>query len=85
MIRIDPRTGAVVGVIDLAGLLFSADVTAQTDVLNGIAYDAKTGRIFVTAKNWNKTCRDRVRRTVTPDRRTLTGYRSGTIRTYRAC
>ena len=41
VIRIDPRTGAV-------------DVTAQTDVLNGIAYDAKTGRIFVTGKNWNK-------------------------------
>lgn len=29
-------------------------MTAQTDVLNGIAYDAKTGRIFVTGKNWNK-------------------------------
>ena len=54
VIRIDPRTGAVVGVIDLAGLLSPADVTAQTDVLNGIAYDAKTGRIFVTGKNWNK-------------------------------
>ena len=54
VIRIDPRTGAVVGVIDLAGLLSPADVTAQTDVLNGIAYDAKTGRIFVTGKNWPK-------------------------------
>lgn len=57
VIRIDPRTGAVVGVIDLAGLLSPADVTAQTDVLNGIAYDAKTGRIFVTGKNWNKLSR----------------------------
>jgi glutaminyl-peptide cyclotransferase len=23
-------------------------------VLNGIAYDAKTGRLFVTGKNWPK-------------------------------
>lgn len=80
VIRIDPRTGAVVGVIDLAGLLSPADVTAQTDVLNGIAYDAKTGRIFVTGKNWNKLFEIVPRQTVTPDRGTLRG-RSGTIRT----
>ena len=26
----------------------------DTDVLNGIAYDASTGRIFVTGKRWSK-------------------------------
>jgi glutamine cyclotransferase len=51
--RIDPRTGHVVGWIDLAGILPAKDVTpGHTDVLNGIAYDAKGDRLFVTGKNW---------------------------------
>ena len=54
IIRIDPQTGAVTGAIDMSGLLSEADVTPAADVLNGIAYDARTGRIFVTGKNWNK-------------------------------
>jgi glutamine cyclotransferase len=44
----------VVGWIDLTGLLNPADRTSETDVLNGIAYDAKTDRLFVTGKNWPK-------------------------------
>ena len=51
---IDPTTGVVEGMIDFTGLLKDEDVTAQTDVLNGIAYDAATKRIFVTGKRWNK-------------------------------
>ena len=54
IIRIDPQTGAVTGVIDMSGLLQESDITPTTDVLNGIAYDEKTKRIFVTGKNWNK-------------------------------
>ena len=54
LIIIHPETGRVEGVVDLRGLLSEEDVTATTDVLNGIAYDAATGRIFVTGKNWNK-------------------------------
>ena len=52
--RIDPATGHVVGWIDLAGLLPAADHGANTDVLNGIAYDAEHDRLFVTGKNWPK-------------------------------
>ena len=56
--RIDPKSGKVVGWIDLAGLLSPADrVDAgplQTDVLNGIAYDAGHDRLFVTGKRWPK-------------------------------
>jgi glutamine cyclotransferase len=53
--RIDPVTGKIVGWIDLTGLLSPADqASGQTDVLNGIAYDAKTDRIFVTGKKWPK-------------------------------
>jgi glutamine cyclotransferase len=50
--RIEPGTGRVVGWIDLTGLLDQRD--GQPDVLNGIAYDAKTDRIFVTGKKWPK-------------------------------
>ncbi len=51
---IDPATGIVEGIVDLTGLLPDTDRTPDTDVLNGIARDAATGRIFVTGKNWPK-------------------------------
>ena len=54
IVIIDPATGAVEGVVDLTGLLSQEDRTRQTDVLNGIAWDAAGGRIFVTGKNWPK-------------------------------
>lgn len=50
--RIDPATGHVNGWIDLAGLLPLIDRTGKEDVLNGIAYDAKTDRYIVTGKLW---------------------------------
>jgi glutamine cyclotransferase len=54
IVRIDPATGQVVGWIDLSGLLRQEDVVQPVDVLNGIAYDAETKRIFVTGKLWPK-------------------------------
>lgn len=51
--RIDPKTGQVIGWIDLRGLL-KPNETEGTDVLNGIAYDAKGDRLFVTGKLWPK-------------------------------
>jgi glutamine cyclotransferase len=54
VIRIDPASGAVTGVIDFTGLLSPADADATTDVFNGIAYDAAGDRIFVTGKRWPK-------------------------------
>lgn len=54
IVRIDPATGQVRGVIDLTGLLPQADRDLGTDVLNGIAYDAAGGRLFVTGKRWPK-------------------------------
>ena len=52
--KTDLATGVVEGVVDLAGLLPETEMTATTDVLNGIAYDAEGDRIFVTGKNWPK-------------------------------
>ncbi len=54
IVRIDPKTGKVVGSIDCRGLLTASDRTDLTDVLNGIAYDAKGDRLFVTGKRWPK-------------------------------
>jgi glutaminyl-peptide cyclotransferase len=65
IVRIDPGSGKVVGAINCAGLLQRADfVAGQTDVLNGIAYDAKRDRLFVTGKNWPKLFEIRLRPTV---------------------
>jgi len=50
--RISPQTGEVLGYIDLTGLLDTSKLTQPADVLNGIAYDPATGRIFVTGKLW---------------------------------
>lgn len=52
--RIDPLTGQVVGWIDLKGILSPEDNSKTVDVLNGIAYDAKNDRLFVTGKFWPK-------------------------------
>jgi glutaminyl-peptide cyclotransferase len=53
--RIDPRTGNVVGWIDCKGLLPMKDFTpGHTDVLNGIAWDPATKRLWVTGKFWPK-------------------------------
>ena len=50
--RISPRTGAVLGWIDLSGLLPANLRSSPEAVLNGIAYDAAHNRLFVTGKLW---------------------------------
>lgn len=53
--RIDPATGKIVGWIDLSGIYQQAGMGENgDDVLNGIAYDAKNKRLFVTGKLWPK-------------------------------
>ncbi len=53
--RIDPATGQVAGWIDLAGLLSDQDRrSSNAEVLNGIAYDPESERLFVTGKWWPK-------------------------------
>lgn len=63
IVRIDPKDGHVLGVINLEGLLQPSDhVSGPDSVLNGIAYDAKRDRLFVTGKNWPKLFEIRVRK-----------------------
>jgi glutamine cyclotransferase len=54
IVIIDPETGKVEGRINLKGILKTADRKPTTDVLNGIAWDEKGDRIFVTGKFWPK-------------------------------
>lgn len=52
--RINRQTGAVVGWVELNGLLRLGEVRHPEGVLNGIAYDADHDRLFVTGKFWPK-------------------------------
>jgi glutamine cyclotransferase len=52
--RINPHDGHVIAWIDLTGLLPDDQKINQESVLNGIAYDAKRDRLFVTGKQWPK-------------------------------
>ncbi|MEY4529956.1 MAG: hypothetical protein RLZZ156_677 [Deinococcota bacterium] len=52
--RIDPKTGVIKAFINMAGLRPDATFGNSDAVLNGIAYDAKSKRIFVTGKLWDK-------------------------------
>jgi glutamine cyclotransferase len=52
--RISPRTGEVLGWIDLTGLLSPIFRLESGAVLNGIAYDPARKRLFVTGKLWPK-------------------------------
>lgn len=54
IVIINPEDGNVEGVIDCTGLLPAELRTPQTDVLNGIAQDPNTGKIYLTGKNWPK-------------------------------
>lgn len=48
--RIDPKTGNVLGFIDVSAL--GPQARGQDDVPNGIAYDGAGKRLFVTGKRW---------------------------------
>ncbi len=52
IVRIDPDSGVVKGLVDLSGLADRIPRRGPDDVLNGIAYDPATDRLFVTGKNW---------------------------------
>ena len=53
LVRIDPASGEVRGVVDLSALLPDRrGMDPGDDVLNGIAWDPEGRRLFVTGKNW---------------------------------
>ena len=54
IVIINPKTGKVEGVVDCRGLLPKSLRKPSTDVLNGIAYNPDTRKIYITGKNWPK-------------------------------
>lgn len=54
IVCIDPATGRVTAQLNLPALLSAEDRAGGVDVLNGIAYDARHDRLFVTGKLWPK-------------------------------
>ena len=60
--RIDPDSGSVLGWIDCSSVYPLRQRPDREHVLNGIAYDSKSGRLFVTGKNWPKLFEIRVSR-----------------------
>ena len=50
--RIDPVSGRVVGLIDVAPLIAAVGLTDPDSVANGIAYDRVARKLYVTGKNW---------------------------------
>ncbi|HXR85186.1 MAG TPA: glutaminyl-peptide cyclotransferase [Hanamia sp.] len=55
IVKIDTSNGYVVGKIDLTGLLQQYDPGVKTNsdaVLNGIAYDSTTKKLYITGKYW---------------------------------
>lgn len=58
IVIINPENGIIEGVANLNGLrdivAKDQDINSDDDVLNGIAFDTKTNRLFVTGKHWGK-------------------------------
>jgi glutaminyl-peptide cyclotransferase len=52
IVIIDPRTGNVEGIIDCSNLLPARLRSNRTDVLNGIAYNQQTDKLYLTGKYW---------------------------------
>jgi len=51
---INPENGAIEGIIDFHDLRDNVTQHPKLDVLNGIAYNANTKKLYVTGKNWDK-------------------------------
>ncbi len=54
IVVIDPTSGRVDAVVNFSELLSEKDKHKDIDVFNGIAWDSKGSRLFVTGKNWPK-------------------------------
>lgn len=54
IVEIDPKTGVIVGFIDLPELRGRLHNNPEAEALNGIAYNPTTGNFYVAGKDWNR-------------------------------
>lgn len=52
IVVINPETGNITKWIDLSELMSTLEAGEKADVLNGIAYDKQSKKIYLTGKNW---------------------------------
>lgn len=53
IVKIDPKDGKVAGRLDLSPLAYEArSMYARSEVMNGIAYDSTSKKVYVTGKMW---------------------------------
>lgn len=53
IVKIDPKSGEVVGYVELGKLRHLLKNNPQAEAFNGIAYNPSNGHFYVTGKNWN--------------------------------
>ena len=54
IVEIDPKSGAVIGFIDLPELRNRHQHNPEAEALNGVAYNATTGNFYIAGKDWNR-------------------------------
>ena len=54
IVEIDPKSGAVIGFIDLPELRNRLQHNPEAEALNGVAYNATTGNFYIAGKDWNR-------------------------------
>lgn len=54
ILKIDPNSGEVVGIIDLSKIAHQHQTNSLDDVLNGIAWDEQRQGFWITGKRWPK-------------------------------
>ena len=52
IVVIDPSDGRVCAEVDCSGIYPRSQRRIEDDVLNGIAFDSASGKIYLTGKNW---------------------------------
>ena len=54
IVEINPTTGIVEGYVDLPELRSRLKDNPEAEAFNGVAYNKKSGKFYVTGKDWNK-------------------------------
>ena len=54
IVEIDPKTGVVLGYVDMPALRVKLENNPEAEAFNGVAYNPVSGHFYVTGKDWNK-------------------------------